>query len=120
FFPATGLGLNRWTLAGRWGIDADEIDAAQPGARLAYRFRARDLHLVLGPSPDGKPVRIKVTIDGKAPAADHASDIAAEGTGLVDAHRLSQLVRQGGGAAERTFEIEFLDAGARAYAFTFG
>jgi thiol-disulfide isomerase/thioredoxin len=120
FSPAERLGLNQWTLAGTWKVDAQQIELAQAGGRIAYRFRARDLHLVLGPTREGRPVRFKVRIDGKAPGADHGSDIDAAGIGRIDAQRLYQLVRQGASARERLFEIEFLDKGARAHAFTFG
>lgn len=116
---APTLRADEWTLAGTWRVDTQFAQLREPGGRLRYRFRARDLHLVLG-SDDGRPVRFRVRIDGQAPGADHGADTDAKGLGTVDAHRLYQLVRQGSGAAERTFEIEFLDAGARAYAFTFG
>jgi len=76
--------------------------------------------LVLGPSADGKPVRFRVRIDGKAPGADHGMDTDADGNGVVNAQRLYQLVRQANGSGERLFEIEFLDPGVQAYAFTFG
>jgi thiol-disulfide isomerase/thioredoxin len=120
FSPAERLGLNQWTLAGTWKVDSQHIELAQAGGRIAYRFRARDLHLVLGPTREGRPVRFKVRIDGMAPGADHGSDIDADGIGRIDAQRLYQLVRQGASGRERLFEIEFLDKGARAYAFTFG
>jgi hypothetical protein len=120
YSPAQQLGLNQWTLGGVWKAEPQQIEAVRAGAHIAYRFRARDLHLVLGPSREGQPVRFKVRIDGKAPGADHGSDIDAEGTGRIDAQRLYQLVRQRTDAPDRLFEIEFLDPGARAYAFTFG
>jgi hypothetical protein len=78
------------------------------------------LHLVLGPGTDGKPVRFKVLIDGKAPGDAHGMDVAPDGSGRVTEQRLYQLVRQNGGVSDRTFSIEFLDPGASAYAFTFG
>jgi hypothetical protein len=84
------------------------------------RFQARDLHLVLGPGADGKPVRFRIRLDGAEPGADHGSDVDAEGVGTVNEQRLYQLVRQKGPVPNRTFEIEFLDAGVAAYAFTFG
>ena len=90
-----------------------------PGGAIAYRFHARDLHLVLG-STSGKPVRFRVTIDGKAPGADAGVDVKADGTGVVTTERLYQLVRQKGDVADRTFRIEFLDPGVEAFAFTFG
>ena len=92
---------------------------ARQGAASAFRFHARDLHLVLG-SASGKPVRFRVMLDGKPPGADHGMDIDAQGYGQVTGQRLYQLVRQKGGSRERLFSIEFLDPGAEAYAFTFG
>ena len=85
-----------------------------------YRFHARDLHLVLGPSQDGKPVRFRVTIDGAAPGDDHGTDVGADGQGTVTSQRLYQLIRQAGAVGDHTFEITFLDPGVQAYAFTFG
>jgi thiol-disulfide isomerase/thioredoxin len=120
YSPAQRLGVNQWTLAGTWRVEAQRIELAQAGGRIALRFRARDLHLVLGPSREGQPVRFRVRIDGKAPGVDRGSDIDADGTGRIDAQKLYQLVRQAADGRERLFEIEFLDAGARAYAFTFG
>jgi hypothetical protein len=88
--------------------------------RIAYRFQARDLHLVLGPTADGKPVRFRVLVDGKPPLADHGADTDEQGNGMIDGQRLYQLVRQKANGDDRLFEIEFLDAGAQAYVFTFG
>ncbi|WP_044564135.1 cytochrome c biogenesis protein CcdA [Azospirillum sp. B4] len=118
--PVSGLRLNRWTLGGDWTVGREYATAGQAGARIAYRFHARDLHLVLAPGADGRPVRFRVRIDGAAPGADHGTDVDADGLGTVRAAKLYQLVRQAGPVADHTFEIEFLDAGARAYAFTFG
>ncbi|WP_398498433.1 cytochrome c biogenesis protein DipZ [Variovorax sp.] len=114
------LRINQWALAGDWAVDAERAVLARPGGRIAYRFQARDLHLVLGPAADGKRVRFRVRIDGQPPQADHGFDTDAQGQGTVDAQRLYQLVRQQQGARERLFEIEFLDPGAQAYVFTFG
>ena len=85
----------------------------QPDGGIAYRFSARDLHLVLGPGASGKPVRFRVTIDGKAPGADHGADTDADGNGTVTSTRLYQLVRQSGDVEARNFEIRFLDPGVR-------
>jgi len=85
-----------------------------------FRFHARDLHLVLGTAKDGKPVRFRVTLDGTPPGEDHGSDVDASGAGSVQGHRLYQLIRQKGAVEDRTFEIEFLDPGVQAFAFTFG
>ena len=112
--------LNQWGLSGNWLSQAEQITLKQGPGSIVYRFHARDLHLVLGPTKDGKPVRFRVTIDGQAPGKDHGADIAADGTGTITGQRLYQLVRQSGGIADRTFSIEFLDPGVQAYAFTFG
>ena len=114
------LRLNEWGLAGLWTVGAESAAAGQPGAAVAHRFSARDLHLVLGPGKAGASVRIKVTLDGQPPGADHGADIDADGNGVVSATRLYQLVRQTGKVRQRRFEIRFLDKGAEAYAFTFG
>ena len=111
---------NQWALDGRWTVREESAQLDKADGRIVYRFRGRDLHLVLGPSSDGKPVRFRVTIDGKAPGADHGMDIDADGNGTVTSQRLYQLVRQATGTGERTFEITFLDPGVQAYAFTFG
>ena len=117
--PAS-LELNQWGLAGNW-IDHDQTAVlASPQGKIAFRFHARDLHLVLGPTADGKPVHFRVTIDGHAPGENHGMDTDAQGNGVVTEHRLYQLVRQKGTIMDRVFEIEFLDSGAQAFAFTFG
>lgn len=112
--------LNDWGLAGTWKIDGEHATLAGASGRIVYRFHARDLHLVLGPGKDGKPVRFRVSIDGAAPGDARGTDVAADGSGTVTEQRLYQLVRQTGKVADRTFAIEFLDAGVDAYAFTFG
>ena len=112
--------LNQWGLEGQWTIGSERAMLQQPNGKIAYRFHARDLHLVLGPEADGKPVRFRVMIDGKAPGAAHGMDINEDGAGTVTEQRLYQLVRQPGDVADHTFSIEFLDRGVNAYAFTFG
>lgn len=114
------LGLNQWGLSGRWTVGAEQATLDQPDGAIAYHFQARDLHLVLGSGAAGKPIRFRVTIDGKAPSADHGADTDVEGNGTVTATRLYQLVRQSGDVKAHNFEIRFLDPGAEAYAFTFG
>ncbi|BEP50669.1 MULTISPECIES: cytochrome c biogenesis protein DipZ [Variovorax] len=117
---ASALRTNQWSLAGDWTVEAERAVLNGANGRIAYRFQARDLHLVLGPAANGKPVRFRVLMDGKPPLADHGSDTDAQGYGVIDAQKLYQLVRQAEGSRERLFEIEFFDAGAQAYAFTFG
>ena len=112
--------LNQWGLAGSWLSQPEQVTLSQGTGRIVYRFHARDLHLVLGPGKDGKPVRFRVTIDGATPGANHGTDVAADGSGTITGQRLYQLVRQSGSIGDRTFSIEFLDPGVQAYAFTFG
>jgi cytochrome c biogenesis protein CcdA/thiol-disulfide isomerase/thioredoxin len=112
--------LNEWALSGDWTIGKEDAVLNEKGGSIVYRFHARDLHLVLGPGPDGKPVRFRVTIDGAAPDGSHGMDIDGDGQGVVTEQRLYQLIRQSGRIADRTFEIQFLDPGVQAYAFTFG
>jgi hypothetical protein len=101
----------------------DEEGAAvlnKPGGRIAYRFHARDLHLVMGPAAPGASVRFRVLIDGQPPGAAHGIDVDEEGIGTVSEQRLYQLIRQPKPIADRLFEIEFLAPGVEAFAFTFG
>ena len=112
--------LNDWGLEGRWTVGAEHATLAGPSGRIVYRFQARDLHLVLGPGPDGAPVRFRVRIDGQPPGPAHGVDVAEDGTGTVTEQRLYQLIRQPGEVAEHSFSIEFLDPAVSAYAFTFG
>jgi cytochrome c biogenesis protein CcdA/thiol-disulfide isomerase/thioredoxin len=111
---------NEWGLTGNWTVGAEHAVLNDSGGGIYYRFRARDLHLVLGPGANGKPVRFQVTIDGKPPGEDHGMDVDPDGNGTITEQRLYQLVRQSGPVEDHTFEIRFLDAGPEAYAFTFG
>jgi hypothetical protein len=111
--------LNHWGFAGRWNVERERSVLQSPGGRIAFQFRARDLHLVLG-NASGRPIRFRVLIDGKQPGNDRGMDIDAAGNGHIAGQRLYQLVRQQDPSRERLFTIEFLDPGAEAYAFTFG
>jgi cytochrome c biogenesis protein CcdA/thiol-disulfide isomerase/thioredoxin len=114
------LKLNQWALSGSWNVDPEKaVLGAVPG-KIVFRFYARDLHLVLGPAADGKPVRFRVLLDGAAPAPNHGADTDSNGAGTIDRQRLYQLIRQSGEVGEHVFSIEFLDPGVQAYSFTFG
>jgi hypothetical protein len=117
--PAT-LELNQWALDGTWNVHDERAMLSAAGGKIVFRFHARDLHLVLAPGDDGKPVRFRVTVDGQPPGDDHGTDIDAKGQGTVTDQRLYQLIRQKGPVKDRTFQIEFLDPGVQAFAFTFG
>jgi thiol-disulfide isomerase/thioredoxin len=114
------LRLNQWALAGEWTIGKHASMANEANGRLAYRFHARDLHLVMRPATQGTSVRFRVLIDGQPPRAAHGLDVDADGNGTVTEQRLYQLVRQPGSIADRSFEIEFLDPAVELYSFTFG
>ncbi|MEO6921206.1 MAG: cytochrome c biogenesis protein DipZ [Collimonas sp.] len=117
--PAT-LALNQWGLQGNWQADKEKAMLAGATGKIDFRFYARDLHLVIGPGADGKPVRFRVLLDGQAPAEAHGVDTDANGNGTVHEQRLYQLIRQSKDVRVHTFSIEFLDSGAQAFAFTFG
>jgi thiol-disulfide isomerase/thioredoxin len=120
-FTATpNLAINEWTLEGAWTVEAERICLREGSGRIARRFSARDLHLVLGPAMDGESVPLQVLLDGRAPAGDKGFDVDAAGRGVADTHRLYQLVRQISGVGEHLFEIQFAKPGLCAYAFTFG
>ena len=114
------LGLNRWALSGDWAVKKQNVALNKAGGRIAYGFHARDLHLVMGPAAHGTSVRFRVTLDGQPPRAAHGVDADEQGNGTVVEQRLYQLIRQPRPITDRRFEIEFLDAGAEAFAFTFG
>jgi thiol-disulfide isomerase/thioredoxin len=126
--PETYIGSGRdgyfsnrnWSLSGGWTIGSQAARLGKSSGRLVCRFHARDLHLVMGPSRPGTPIRFRVLLDGQPPAAAHGLDIDANGNGAAVDQRLYQLIRQPGAIAERRFEIEFLDPGIEAFAFTFG
>jgi len=114
------LELNQWGLGGSWNIGAEHATLNSAPGKIVFRFHSRDLHMVLGPSKHGTPVRFKVRVNGAAPGDDHGSDSAADGTGEIRQPRMYQLVRQKGPITDATFEIEFLDPGVEAFSFTFG
>jgi len=114
------LRLNHWALAGEWTVGREATVLNEANGRIAYRFHARDLHLVMGPAARGTSVRFRVFLDGQAPGAAHGSDIDDQGNGMVTDQRLYQLIRQPGPIVDRQFEIAFLDAGVEAFVFTFG
>jgi cytochrome c biogenesis protein CcdA/thiol-disulfide isomerase/thioredoxin len=112
--------LNDWGLSGDWTVGGQSATLNKTDGAISFRFHARDLHLVLGRSANGKPVRFRVTIDGAAPGKSHGADINADGEGVVTEHRLYQVVRQSEPISDRIFTIQFLGPEVQAYAFTFG
>jgi hypothetical protein len=114
------LRLNHWGLSGDWKLRQQSAVLYEANGRIAYRFHARDLHLVMGPAARGTSVRFRVLIDGEPPGTAHGIDVDDQGDGTVSEQRLYQLVRQETPIADRLFEIVFLDSGVEAYCFTFG
>ncbi len=114
------LKLNGWGLAGDWTIGRRAAVLNRPDGSIAFRFHARDVHLVMGPPAKDTPVPFVVRVDGEPPGDAHGLDVDEEGRGTLHQQRLHQLIREPGSIADRTFEITFLGSGAEAYAFTFG
>src|SRR3984957_12100650 len=120
YTPPTNPALNQWGLSGAWDVGAESAVLPAASGKIVFRFHSRDLHMVLGPSKSGNPVRFKVTLNGIAPGVDNGVDSASDGTGEVQEYRVYQLIRQKHQVEGRTFEIEFLDPGVQAFVFTFG
>jgi thiol-disulfide isomerase/thioredoxin len=114
------LALNEWALAGEWTMGQPAATLTSVNGRIVYRFHARDLHLVMGPQRQGDSVRFRVSIDGQPPGPARGVDVDEHGNGTVVEQRLYQLIRQPKPIVDRQFQIEFLDAGVEAFAFTFG
>jgi thiol-disulfide isomerase/thioredoxin len=117
--PPGRLRLNQWALAGEWTVGHENVVLDEAGGSIAYRFHARDAHLVLS-SGAQEPIPFRVLLDGDPPRASHGVDVDEDGNGLLRDGRLYQLVRQHDGVRERTLEITFVVPGAQAYVFTFG
>jgi hypothetical protein len=118
--PVARLRLNQWTASGDWTAKKEAIVLNKPNGRIAFRFQARDVHLVMGPAARASAVRFRVLIDGKPPAAARGIDIDEQGNGTVTEQRMYQLIRQPGPIVDRLIEIEFVDPAVEAFAFTFG
>jgi thiol-disulfide isomerase/thioredoxin len=120
YTAAPDLVRNKWDLSGTWTIGREYSTLDEGAGTIKIRFHARDAHLVLGGASERRPVRFRVTIDGKAPGLDHGVDVDAQGWGEVTTDRLYQLIRQSGQIGDRTLSVEFSQPGIRAYVFTFG
>jgi thiol-disulfide isomerase/thioredoxin len=114
------LALNNWALSGEWTIEREAVVLSEAGGRIAYRFHARDLNLIMGPRTRGVSVRFRVLVDGQRPGTAHGGDVDENGNGTVLEQRTYQLIRQAKPIVDRQFEIEFLDPGVEAFDFTFG
>ena len=114
------LFLNEWAPSGPWTLAQHAAVTRERGARISFQFQARDVNLVMGPATRGTSVPFRVRLDGTAPGDAQGFDVNDQGTGTLADQRLYQLIRQTGRIGERLVEIEFLDAGAEVYCFTFG
>jgi thiol-disulfide isomerase/thioredoxin len=117
-FPERLL-FNHWALAGEWTIGPENVVLDQAGGSIAYRFHARDAHLVLSAGAR-EPIPFRVLLDGGAPGASHGVDVDEDGHGVLRDDRMYQLIREHDAVRQRTLEITFLEPGAEAYSFTFG
>jgi hypothetical protein len=113
------LRLNHWALAGEWTMGEQATTLHSAGGRIAYRFHARDLNLVMGPAEHGAAVRFRLRLDGEPPGDAAGADVDRDGHGTVTQQGLHQLIRQPGPIADRTFEITFEDP-VQAFSVTFG
>ncbi len=119
FSSAGRPGLNQWALAGEWTIRPESVVLDQPGGSIAFRFHARDAHVVLSAGARA-PIPFRVLLDGEVPGPSHGVDVDDGGNGVLRDGRLYQLVRQHDAVRDRTLEITFLEPGAEAFVFTFG
>ncbi|HYI32856.1 MAG TPA: thioredoxin, partial [Glaciibacter sp.] len=120
YTAASSLPLNSWDLTGNWTVARHAAASNAPGARIAFTFHARDVNLVMGPRVRGDAIRFRITLDGHPVGDAQGTDVDADGRGTIRDQNAYQLVRQSGRIADRLFEIEFLEAGAEVYCFTFG
>ncbi len=111
---------NHWALSGDWTIRRGAAALNEPNGRIAFRFHARDVNLVMGPPDREHPIDFRVTVDGEPPGEASGSDVGANGSGTLIEQRMYQLIRQPGPIVDRVFEIEFLGSGAEGFVFTFG
>jgi hypothetical protein len=114
------LALNQWGLAGNWTVKERAAVLNEPNGKVAYRFHARDVNLIMGVPPGSQPVRFTVKVDGKPPGAAHGTDVDDQGNGTAARRRTYQLVRLHTDIADREFEIQFADPGLEVFCFTFG
>ena len=117
--PLEHLQLNQWGLAGEWTSGAEKVTLERANGSIAFRFHARDAHLVLSRNAT-EPIPFRVQLDRDAPGSSHGIDVDEQGYGVLDDGRLYQLVRQEDAVRDRTLEITFFEGGAEAYVFTFG
>jgi thiol-disulfide isomerase/thioredoxin len=120
YIPPPELRLNDWALSGDWTMEEEAATLNTANGQIAYRFHARDLHMVMGPATPGSSVGFRVLVDGQPPGTAHGTDVDPQGNGTVSDQRLHQLIRQDGPIADRTFQITFSGPGVQAFAFTFG
>ena len=114
------LERNQWALGGDWTIERGLSVLNGSDGRVAFRFHARDVNLVMGPRPKESSVPFRVLVDGEPPGSARGFDVDEDGRGALDQQRLYQLVREPGSIVDRTFEITFGASGAEAYCLTFG
>ena len=105
--------LNQWSLSGDWTVGEQIATLNEPGGRITCRFHARDVNLVLGARRTERSARFRCCSTASRRRCAQGIDVDERGNGTVAEARLYQLIRQDGPIADRTFEITFLDPGAR-------
>jgi thiol-disulfide isomerase/thioredoxin len=120
YMAPESLTLNHWALSGDWTIERRASVLNRADGRIAFRFHARDVHLVMRQRERGTSVALRVLVDGAPPGDAHGLDVDAQGHGTLLEPRLYQLIRRRGSVTDRTFEMTFLAPGVEAYVFTFG
>lgn len=111
------LSGNHWALSGKWIIQAERIVSQEPNTRLTFNFRAQYVYLVLG-STHGTPISVAVKLNGKPVGEDAGKDVK-NNTVTVQEHRFYNLIEQKK-SAEGSLELDIVEPGLEAYAFTFG
>ena len=75
------LRLNEWALAGTWDVARHAGIAIEPAARIAFRFQARDLNLVMSPTSRGASIPFRVFLDGVPASTDRGVDLDSTAAG---------------------------------------
>jgi hypothetical protein len=114
------LRLNEWALSGTWTVAGNAAILNEPGGGIAYKFRARDVNLVMRSASPGASIHFRVFLDGQLATHAQGADVSADGSGTARDPRTYQMIRQSGEISDRLIQIEFSDAAVEAYCFTFG
>jgi len=111
------MNQNALYLEGTWNFNPQYAESTSSTAKIVYEYNAKNVYMVAS-SQNG--VRAKVLIDGKPIDPSIAgSDVSADGTVLIQADKLYNLVK-GSSYGAHTLELDVESSGLDAYTFTFG